>query len=493
MKRLLLPLLLLAGVLASPGLAVDSDGDGVEDPLDDCVALANAGGGDADADGYGDRCDCDFDNDGGCSIADFTLFLPDFVAASDSGIGTDMDGSGGVGIADFNLFLPGFQAGVPGPSGLVPDGDGDGISPAGGDCRDGDSSVFPNAPVVIGTIDSDPNLQGLSEGACFDERLPDGDDPIATDGCSAPGPNPNNPTNTIGNFCPSAAFGSGDPTNPLPCDLHDSCFATCGTTRAECDLAFLANMLAVCASLPPSESACVAPCLTFAAAYFDAVSLVDADGYLAGQERNCLCTCEADTSACGNGVCEIHKGETSSSCADCGSLANGEVCVRSVDCASDRCGPRGRCIECGDGTCDWGESCLSAGCQADCGSCATGNACLVDADCAGFCDALSICRATLPNGSVCLKDAACTSGNCSLGFCTANPFCGDLSCNNGETCATCGIDCGICPFCGDFSCNNGETCATCAFDCGDCCQPAGRVCLVGSDCCSGTCSFFTCN
>lgn len=356
--------------------------------------------------------------------------------------------------------------------------------------------MFPNAPVVTGTIDPDALIQGLSEGSCFAARLPDGDDPRATDGCSAPGPNADNPSNTVGNPCPSAAFGSGDPQNPLPCDLHDACYGTCGSSKTECDHAFLSHMLAVCDSLPPSQSGCVDTCRAFAGTYFAAVAAVDADGFLSGQERNCQCTCEADTSACGNGVCEIHLGESSGTCADCGAIATRDVCVRNLDCASNRCGPNGRCARCGDGTCDTGESCLATGssnCQADCGTCPTGNACDGDADCTGFCDTLGICRATLSNGSVCLKDAACTSGNCSLGFCTANQFCGDLTCNNGETCATCGIDCGVCPFCGDFSCNNGETCSTCAFDCGDCCQPAGRVCLVGSDCCSGSCSFFTCN
>jgi hypothetical protein len=54
------------------------------------------------------------------NIADFILFLPDFQATVDSGVGTDMDCSSSVGIDDFNLFLPGFVAGEPGPSGLVP-------------------------------------------------------------------------------------------------------------------------------------------------------------------------------------------------------------------------------------------------------------------------------------------------------------------------------------------------------------------------------------
>jgi len=100
--------------------ATDSDGDGVPDTSDNCIDVQNSGQLDTDGDDYGNACDCDFDQNLRCNISDFNVFLPDFAAALDSGVGTDMDGNGSVGIADFNLFLPGFAAGVPGPSGLVP-------------------------------------------------------------------------------------------------------------------------------------------------------------------------------------------------------------------------------------------------------------------------------------------------------------------------------------------------------------------------------------
>lgn len=98
----------------------DFDADGEPDSTDNCTLVPNAGQQDADGDLYGNACDCDFDNDDTCAINDFNLFLPDFVAGSDSGLGTDQDADGVVGIGDFNLFLPGFVAGAPGPSGLVP-------------------------------------------------------------------------------------------------------------------------------------------------------------------------------------------------------------------------------------------------------------------------------------------------------------------------------------------------------------------------------------
>ncbi len=57
---------------------------------------------------------------------------------------------------------------------------------------------------------------------------------------------------------------------------------------------------------------------------------------------------------------------------------------------------------------------------------------------------------------------------------TPAPFCGDNSCNNGETHATCSADCDAppvdpqAPYCGDASCNNGETPSSCPDDCGTC-------------------------
>jgi len=68
-----------------------------------------------------------------------------------------------------------------------------------------------------------------------------------------------------------------------------------------------------------------------------------------------------------------------------------------------------------------------------------------------------------------------------LGACA---WCGDGTCNNGESCGTCPGDCGACPYCGDGICNNGESCGTCG-DCGACPPPpppCRSVSLNGASC-----------
>ncbi len=95
------------------------------------------------------------------------------------------------------------------------------------------------------------------------------------------------------------------------------------------------------------------------------------------------------------------------------------------------------------------------------------------------------------------ENGPCGWGNCvESGSCSwTDPlFCGDGSCNNGETCSTCPGDCGACSgSCGDGSCNNGETCSTCPGDCGACppgvCDYhcSGALCIAGGTSPPDTC------
>jgi len=98
---------------AGPGLG-DTDGDGVDDFVDDCLTDPNGAQVDSDYDGCGNYCDGDFDQSGTTGGSDFIIFRGGFLASA-SGV-TDMDGSGSTGGSDFILFRGNFLRGSPGPS-----------------------------------------------------------------------------------------------------------------------------------------------------------------------------------------------------------------------------------------------------------------------------------------------------------------------------------------------------------------------------------------
>ena len=99
---------------------LDQDQDGVGDPEDNCLALANADQRDSDLDGYGNLCDGDFDGDGAVSGADFVVFSQAYLTGQgDAGWNPDVDanGDGVVNGIDFSRFSAAYL-GPPGPSGL---------------------------------------------------------------------------------------------------------------------------------------------------------------------------------------------------------------------------------------------------------------------------------------------------------------------------------------------------------------------------------------
>ncbi|HEX5067699.1 MAG TPA: hypothetical protein VFY49_16390 [Myxococcota bacterium] len=106
---------------AFAGPSVDSDGDGVYDVLDNCVAVQNASPEDCDTDndGYGNKCDGDFNEDNFTDGGDFPQFNADFLAGLIGDYATDMNCDTYVDGGDFPLFNGQFLgAGAPGPSGL---------------------------------------------------------------------------------------------------------------------------------------------------------------------------------------------------------------------------------------------------------------------------------------------------------------------------------------------------------------------------------------
>ena len=96
--------------------AADADSDGVDDDVDNCTLVANAGQVDTDGDGHGNRCDGDFDNSCTTNIFDLFNFTDAFGTASAE---HDLNESGGnVNIGDLFAFQSLFGL-TPGPSAPV--------------------------------------------------------------------------------------------------------------------------------------------------------------------------------------------------------------------------------------------------------------------------------------------------------------------------------------------------------------------------------------
>ena len=108
------------GRFIAPGTDVpDTDGDGIVDTLDNCVAHANADQRDTNGDGLGNRCDPDLDNDCSVSYPDLGLMrLVFFTSDADA----DFDGNGSVNYVDLGIMKTFFFE-PPGPSGIPNDCD----------------------------------------------------------------------------------------------------------------------------------------------------------------------------------------------------------------------------------------------------------------------------------------------------------------------------------------------------------------------------------
>ncbi len=72
-------------LFSSLAWAGDSDGDGIDDTVDNCRSLANPGQRDSDGDGFGNRCDADLNDDGVVDVRDLAILKSVF-------FGQDADG-----------------------------------------------------------------------------------------------------------------------------------------------------------------------------------------------------------------------------------------------------------------------------------------------------------------------------------------------------------------------------------------------------------------
>lgn len=99
-------------LISTPVYALDTDRDGIDDTVDNCIEIANANQRDSNGDGFGNVCDGDLDNSGFVNFADLALFKSAF-GTDDAD--ADFDGNSFVNFADLAVFKTLFGK-TPGPA-----------------------------------------------------------------------------------------------------------------------------------------------------------------------------------------------------------------------------------------------------------------------------------------------------------------------------------------------------------------------------------------
>ena len=107
---------LLLGAAGVSMAAVDTDGDGVSDPIDNCLLVKNATQTDTNGDDFGNACDADLNDDGIVNFADLAIMKRVFFKQDPD---ADLNVDGFVNFGDLAILKAAFFK-APGPSGLLP-------------------------------------------------------------------------------------------------------------------------------------------------------------------------------------------------------------------------------------------------------------------------------------------------------------------------------------------------------------------------------------
>jgi hypothetical protein len=211
-------------------VAIDTDGDGVDDALDNCTLVANgptipdAGGNsqlDTDGDGFGNICDADLNNSNTVDILDFGILRNAFgqTGVSDA----DFNGDGAVNVVDFGIIRNSFGS-PPGPSCITsPGGCVAAVNPNARPDTYGTpfgKTLNVTASRISGVLHNDTDPQGQALTAVLVTQTTNGALSLNPDGSFAYTPNPGVTENQNDHFEYQAQDTDGNLSQITPVNIH---------------------------------------------------------------------------------------------------------------------------------------------------------------------------------------------------------------------------------------------------------------------------------